>query len=286
MDVTHDKVYVGRVKIAQEVLSNSPSARAKREADSRFLYGHYTNIEGMLHILQEREFLANRIDRVDDKEEASYLQPLSEEQACMPYITCFDYKEDESIPLWCMYTKPETGVLLKFKIKESKTSFTFRQGFIDFDRKVKAFISENKYVEYPFGTSREVFQYPVSVLTGMTDVVYNESVLSNSFVWINDERHLNLTALSGIKSKDWEFQHESRLVTTFQLSRSDGQEQEIDNYIYLKIPIHYGNLEILEITFSPWMGEKTKEVIKREVDMLNIPVEYKDSKYTGKISRK
>ena len=286
MKIPYDKVYVGRVKTAQEVMSDSPPVRAKRNADSRFSYNHYTNMEGMLHILQEQEFLANRIDRVDDKEEVSYLQRLTEAQASMPYITCFDYKDDENIPLWSMYTKPETGVLLKFRIKKSKNSPTFRQGLLDFSRKVKAFTSESNYVEYPFGTSCDISQYPVLVSTWMKDVVYDERILSDSFFRINNEMHTNFTLLSGVKAEDWEFQRESRFVTTFHLTRCDEQEQEIDNYIYLKIPIHFDHLELLEIIFSPWMGEKTKEVIRREIDMLNIPIEYKDSKHTGKIERK
>ena len=280
------KVYVGRINNAQEVMSDSASAQAQRDADSRFLYGHYTNMEGMLHILQEREFIANRIDRVDDKKEATYLQPLIDEQACMPYVTCFDYKDNESIPLWNMYTNPETGVLLKFRIKKSKSSPTFRQGLIDFSRKVKAFVSERDYAEFPFCTSPEVFQSRVSVSTWMKDVVYDEGILPNSFILINGKKYLNYTLLAGVKSEDWDFQRESRLVTMFQLSSCDGQEQEIDNYIYLKIPVHFDNLERLEVTFGPWMGERTKDAIRHEVDILNIPVEYKDSKHTGKIERK
>ena len=80
------KVYVGRINNAQEVMSDSASAQAQRDADSRFLYGHYTNMEGMLHILQEREFIANRIDRVDDKPHIYSLSSMSRRVCLMLHV--------------------------------------------------------------------------------------------------------------------------------------------------------------------------------------------------------
>lgn len=69
---------------------------------------HYTNIETLALILEDRTIRFNRLDRVDD---------ISESKAFGKYdfgkflfVCCWTDSNIESIPLWHMYTQKMRGV--------------------------------------------------------------------------------------------------------------------------------------------------------------------------------
>ena len=67
-------------------------------------------------ILKNKELKVNCIKNVDDIKEQSYLQPLIDNDEAIPYISCFDYSTDESIPLWNMYAGDKYGVKIQFEL--------------------------------------------------------------------------------------------------------------------------------------------------------------------------
>ena len=131
------KVFVGRRTIYSEIISDSPAAKAWRDASDRFTYSHYTNLNALLSILRNKELRATRIDLLDDRNEGEYLKSLMEHNDSFPYIVSLNHEKDENISLWYMYTRPETGVRVSFTVK--KRAQSFRQGLIDFERSVKAY---------------------------------------------------------------------------------------------------------------------------------------------------
>lgn len=100
-------------------------------------FSQYTDIESLLCILKNRELKANCIKNVDDLKEQSYLQPLIDNGEALPYVSCFDYSEDENIPLWNMYSGDKYGVRIQFVIPRS--SFSFHSIIIDTTRYAKAY---------------------------------------------------------------------------------------------------------------------------------------------------
>ena len=77
---------------------------------------HYTSILTALKILRNKRFLFNRIDRVNDLEEKEKLKEYK--NYGRTFISCFTYEEKESIPMWKIYTKNDTGVLLKIDFND------------------------------------------------------------------------------------------------------------------------------------------------------------------------
>ena len=85
---------------------------------------------------------------------------------------------------------------------------------------------------------------------------------------------INWTTLASVKSADWEFQNEIRIVADFQhadLAIKDKVEViEIPNFDYLLIPIEFSKLEKIVITFSPWMQEQTKQMVSESIKQLDL----------------
>ena len=70
---------------------------------------HYTSIENLALILKNKTIRFNRLDRVDDIEESSIYEktvPMGK----YTFVSCWTDNEEESIPLWKMYTPQMKGV--------------------------------------------------------------------------------------------------------------------------------------------------------------------------------
>ncbi len=77
---------------------------------------HYTNLEVLALILKNRTLRFTRLDQVDDPEEGVF---VSNGINLGPYtfVSCWTECEEESIPMWYMYTRKEWGVRLSFEKK-------------------------------------------------------------------------------------------------------------------------------------------------------------------------
>lgn len=75
-----------------------------------FLY-HYTSIEGLANILSSKQIRFSRLDLLDDLTEGESLDPVDWRQ--FYFVSCWTSSEQESIPLWHMYTGNMKGVRLK-----------------------------------------------------------------------------------------------------------------------------------------------------------------------------
>ena len=76
-----------------------------------YLY-HYTSIENLALILKNKTIRFTRLDCVDDVEESSVYEntvPMGK----YTFVSCWTESEEESIPLWNMYTPQMRGVRIK-----------------------------------------------------------------------------------------------------------------------------------------------------------------------------
>ena len=279
------KVFVGQRTIYSEIISDSPAAKAWRDASDRFTYSHYTNLNALLSILRNKELKATRIDLLDDRNEGEYLKSLMEHNDSFPYIVSLNHEKDENISLWYMYTRPETGVRVSFTVK--KRSYSFRQGLIDFERSVKAYPISGSFDEYAFCPKR--LETPIGIYTSIKDVVFDDKEVTENPATMGATA-TNVTALASTKSKEWAFLNESRIVAEFRslelCSDNSTKVFEIENYQYLMIPIHFDQIENIHITFGPWMGEELKKVIREYFSKIDAPITFEDSKFSGIITRK
>ncbi len=72
----------------------------------------------------------------------------------------------------------------------------------------------------------------------------------------------NFTSMAAIKRKEWEYEHECRMIATLLTVLDNVEAPDID---YILVPIKFDHIKKLEITFNPWMEQHAKEEIKQFV---------------------
>ena len=93
---------------------------------------HYTSIENLALILKNKTIRFTRLDKVDDSEEAETVD--MGKFGRFVYVSCWTSDEQESIPLWNLYTPDMHGVrirLPKFPFKKysyKKNEYFFKIG--------------------------------------------------------------------------------------------------------------------------------------------------------------
>ena len=273
---------------------DSRIGKLDKKCSKKSSFSHYTNIEALLCILKNRELKLNSIRNVDDKTEKTYMQPLLDNDESLPYVSCFDYSLKESIPLWTMYAGNSYGVKICFQTRGGRR---FDRDIIDMTKPVKAC----RYGFPPELISQSMnevtsFPYPkawVHIQTKLVD--YNDDI-KNSDYQCPARNLLNWATIGTIKSKDWEFQHEVRIIADINHVDWKYQIDKVDiidmpSFEYLLVPIKFSCLKRIVITFSPWMGNETKNMVRNYIDSLDIKnegikLQFKDSKFTDMIQRK
>ena len=249
------------------------SRAIKEEAKKWFSFSQYTDIEALMCILKNRELKANCIKNVDDLKEQAYLQPLLDNGEALPYVSCFDYNDKENIPLWNMYSNDRYGVRIQFVIPQ--TGEDFHEVIIDKSRFVKGCRSGTTPIIFRSQLTTDFHMpYPyVWVHIATMPIVYKRDLESASYQ-LPASNLINWTTLASVKSDDWKFQNEVRIVADFQHTNSGIKDNveavEIPNFDYLLIPIEFSKLEKIVITFSPWMQEQTKQMVAESIKQLDL----------------
>ena len=267
------------------------SIAIKQESKNWTSFSQYTDIEAMMCILSNRELKANCIRNVDDLKEQAYLQPLLNNDEALPYVSCFDYSGTENIPLWNMYSNDKYGVRIQFVIPQTRKNF--HELLLDEGRFVKGcrigadpinfshLLAENINTPYP----------SVWVHIAKMPIVYKNDLEIASYQ-LPANNLLNWTTLASVKSEEWKFQNEVRIVADFQhvdAALKDNVEIiEIPNFDYLLIPINFSRLEKIVVTYSPWMQEQTKRMVFESIKHLDLGCKYvvQDSCFDKIIRRK
>lgn len=249
------------------------SRAAKEESKQWLSFSQYTDIEALMCILKNRELKANCIKNVDDLKEQAYLQPLIDNDEALPYVSCFDHNKDENIPLWNMYSNDKYGVRIQFVIPQNTKHF--HELLIDRGRFVKGCRSGADSVSFRSQLITDYnMPYPfVWVHIGTMPIVYKSDLEIASYQ-LPAKNLINWTTLASVKSADWKFQNEIRIVADFEHTDSGIKDNvevvEIPNFDYLLIPIEFSKLEKIVITFSPWMQEQTKQMVSESIKQLDL----------------
>ena len=112
-----------------------------------YLY-HYTSIETLALILANKTICFNNLLYVDDSEEAETFD--MGKFGRFVYVSCWTSDEQESIPLWNLYTSDMHGVrirLPKFPFKKYK----YKKGEYFLDKDVDTYINLKKLYNAPTG---------------------------------------------------------------------------------------------------------------------------------------
>ncbi len=244
---------------------DSDSIKIKELAKEWTSFSQYTDVEALLCILKNRELKANSIKNVDDLKEQRYLYSLIKGEEALPYVSCFDYTTDEKISLWNMYSNDQYGVRIRFIIPEKAGNFDML--LVDKKRPVKGCKIGKEPIE--FNSDMHIddkMPYPnVWVHIATKPIVYKNELETESYQ-LPASNLLDWSTLASVKSEDWAFQNEVRIVADFQLTDPNKSESVIiPDMDYLLIPINFSNIEEIVITFSPWMQEQTKNMLSESL---------------------
>ena len=156
---------------------------------------HYTSIPTLALILNGKCIRFNRLDKVDDIEEAENKDLENFGQFC--FVSCWTRDSTESIPLWNMYTPDMAGVRIGLD-----------EQMFDPDYDINAQV-ENKKAKGLFDVPEAPLPYPELFEIEYVDKVY----VPLAFSYHQNSEELFYVAgdrLGRIKNDHWSFQKECR----------------------------------------------------------------------------
>ena len=249
---------------------------SEKTADKRTILFHYTSFDALRHILSDKKLKFNRIDKVNDLMEPTIFG--EDELYQLVFVSCFSTEKIESIPMWSIYGKGENG--LRISIELDKPGFV--QNLID---KQGCTIVSGDYPLTQYGNvnaSCTDWLYTVN----MKDIIYDINATKRNPIRYKEGNNqmFNLTAMAAIKRKEWEYEHECRMIATLRTVRDNVEVPDISDIL---VPIKFDHIKKLEITFNPWMEECIKEKIKQFVCSVSgfskEQICFQDSILTGEI---
>ena len=252
----------------------SKSLEAELEAKKNKYIRHYTNFDSLLKILKYKSILCNRIDRVNDVDESMHLQV--NQLSKRVFVSCFNKSERESIPLWFMYTPKGMGACLRFVFREDKT-------FGDiFDRNSIIRTNDNDvFVNWKNDDSiDELYLYYYKYM----NVMYSNDDINCHSAILGESQHeiiYDAGMIGTTKKYAWGFEEETRFIALLDYGK------HIDRVSCLFLPLDLTVLNMIEVTFDPWMTVETKDCLKHEIKRF-LPdglVSFKNSDFENKIKR-
>ena len=184
--------------------------------DTDYLF-HYTTIEKLALILKNRKIRLNPLCNMDDLLEgrAKDLNNLGK----FFYVSSWTDENLESIPMWNMYTKMESGV----RIGLPKNPFVFHNTKLEDLRKAVTMPVSGEEEIHTFLSLADLIQRGVySPQAWGGDILFevnytDDKEMLEPQIVTTDEEHLNLNTIHMGKNKNkyWEFQKEWRYMMMF-----------------------------------------------------------------------
>ena len=230
----------------------SPLYSCIEAGENRRVLYHYTSVESLLKIVAPAMFKFSRIDRVNDPIEKRAL--LHEDFYKAAYIACFNHDENESIPLWKMYTPKGQGVRVGFYFKGPN----IQNNFLDLSRSA---LDSNK-VEVDWLSLLDLGRMGTARLM-IKDVLYSDKGFDLGSLTVKDEKiEVMIDYVGAFKSSIWDYERETRMVLYF-LDEDKAKELDAD---YLLLPINTNYIDKVEVRFDPWMSEELKRCLELGLD--------------------
>lgn len=230
---------------------------------------HYTTIEGLQLILQNRSFKFNPLTRVDDMEEQRARDCGDYGKYC--YVSCFTLSREENIALWHMYSSGMRGVRLELP-----------PDFFEFD-KAEALIKK-EFDEYSLLPVRSDYIHSiVGIKVGYT---YEEDKLFPQICEpeTNERYPFRLNCLGRYKTPQWAFQQEVRYIIYSYYKNwypdnatLEEAKENLFNYNHLPnclfIPIKDDAIKDIKIKIAPKANQFDKTIIRLIAKEYGIPEE-------------
>jgi hypothetical protein len=237
----------------------------------QYLY-HYTSIETLALILKNKTLRFNRLDLVNDKDEASSLDIRSANT--MVFVSCWTDESRESIPLWNLYTPNMRGVRIKLPVN----MFNGRQSPKVFERG-GAYLTVSDYY-YEIKRQELRMRMGGCSINGPNKVYYTDDpeYLKVRCIHKFDENHISLdfSDLGMFKKREWEYEQEWRFRIIGLIDSVISNDEiskvllDLERYPilerYIDVPLDETVFEELEITLGPKTTEAEEIIISALVE--------------------
>lgn len=248
---------------------------------------HYTNLESLALILKNRTIRFNRLDKVDDIEEGN-TESLGVRFCKYVFVSCWTENQDESIPLWKMYSGDFGGVRISME-REMFQEYTFSDldfGALKSQGSIKTKIPPQDLInpDYWFfpvlDYNNDLFYRKVKYVDDVFQYTNNTIQLMNVFDGRGD-MSLQMKPFGYYKNKRWDFQDETRFVL-YALPCNpllEGANPEISSMLMQdllsnkQLPFTNYDMQLkddildnIEITLSPSASEAERIIVHALVD--------------------
>lgn len=271
-----------------------------------FLY-HYTTISNLALILKNRTLRLNSLVHMDDIQEmkSKDVQNFGK----FVYVSSWTDKEQEIIPMWKMYTKPELGVRIglpknPFQIFDSQIN-KFRDPT---DKEIKVSQAKETKGIFPIISMEEMLKKNCIISNmglgkQLTKVEYTSDLekLEPRIVIIDNREDnfiVSLGKLGGIKNEYWSFQQEWRYIIRIQpisikntlknynLEMKQFQERIVKGQAdqalsYIDLHLSDWALNKMEIVLAPDMAEGNKVLVESFIRQYNPEAKVRKSSLAG-----
>lgn len=235
---------------------------------------HYTSLENLALILKHKTIRFNRLDRMDDPCEKTFLINQLD-WSPYTYVSCWTENPAESIPIWHMYTKSGRGVRIAIE-----------SDFIDWDKQSIAFSvpsrqRHHKSISKDSSGAFSVTFNPTRIYRPLSnDSCYRKVEYVSEQEYAEYEKNIGrvssfleidedmMRRYAGRFRKDkWAFQEESRfIIFAVPYTSTDAVVSHKDfinlirlsmpnNVPYIDVPIKHDSLRNIEVTLGPDMEE-------------------------------
>ncbi|MBI9015590.1 MAG: DUF2971 domain-containing protein [Clostridiales bacterium] len=205
---------------------------------------HYTTVDSLALILQNRTIRFNSLNNVDDMLDGSHNDIKNARDYL--FVSCWSESDEESIPLWKMYSNNMSGIRIGIKSDLIKPLYKYvhNKDFIVNMRKVINITNNNLYC------FTDKFKVEIAYEDVGLHKLVDEIDIEN-----NELKKIQYTKLASIKNKCWSFQNETRFVLLATSScgdeLSDRQKRIESMYNGIRKPnVEYIDMIIEDLAFT------------------------------------
>lgn len=268
---------------------------------------HYTSIENLALILKNRTIRFTRLDCVDDVEESTVYEDMVP-MGKYTFVSCWTDNEEESIPLWNLYTPGMKGVRIKMKSSDIFFKYKHKPGV--YNTSAGSLTISNKELE-TFFTLEEQFNDTYTILFQGIDskefirrVEYSKDYKSRlrsaiNYTYDTGKPFLNILThdVGKFKNERWAFQDEVRFSLTIVPTVKNPMTNKLETIqavqLGRELPFNYYDLKMdaigfsnMEITSGPHCTNSDEIIIESLVKNLNPTATINKSKLHGRLRSK
>jgi len=258
---------------------------------------HYTSIETLALILNQKKIRFNRLDQVDDVLESSEYKKVNFSNYL--FVSCWTENPEENIALWNMYTKKMKGVrigLSKFPFMKKLIAKDLNNPLLSIvDDMIQPLTIEEcinpEYFIVPVfdGFYKKVEYLDTDELNSRFENMVEKQVYPDNTFSINARSQ----DFAKIKHKRWSFQEESRFVLFILPPINDFDDIPIlmtQLYQEKNLGITYYDMDLdpltlqnIEVLLGPNCSDADKLIVESLLYKYDVKNEAKESSLKGKI---